>query len=114
VPTPILEEDLWRGYPEPTNAPYGIAKRAILSLCQAYRQQHGMRAITLIPVNLYGPRDNFDPLTSHVVPAVIRKMIVAMRNAERRITLWGDGSPTREFLYVTDAARGILDAAERY
>jgi len=114
TPVPFREEDLWQGYPEETNAPYGIAKKALLVQCQAYRQQYGMNAVFLLPVNLYGPRDNFDPQSSHVIPALIRKCLKAVRSGAEEIVLWGDGSPTREFLYVEDAAEGIVRAAERY
>jgi GDP-L-fucose synthase len=114
TPIPFREEDLWHGYPEETNAPYGIAKKALLVQCQAYRQQYGMNAIFLLPVNLYGPRDNFDLESSHVIPALIRKCLEAVDNRRTEIVLWGDGSPTREFLYVEDAAEGILAATERY
>ena len=114
VPVPFSEDNLWNGYPEETNAPYGIAKKALLTMCQAYRQQYGLNAIYLLPVNLYGPRDNFDLKTSHVIPAVIRKCIEAKRAGEDKIVCWGDGSPTREFLYVTDAAEGIIRATEKY
>jgi nucleoside-diphosphate-sugar epimerase len=110
TPAPFREEDLWNGYPEETNAPYGIAKKAQLVGGQAYRDQYGLDVIHLLPVNLYGPRDNFDLETSHVIPALIRKL----SSEEPRVTLWGDGTPTREFLYVEDAARGIADAGERY
>ena len=111
---PFREDDLWNGYPEETNAPYGIAKKAILIQCQAYRQQFGMNAIFLMPVNLYGPRDNFDPATSHVIPALIRKCVEARDEENRLIEIWGDGSPTREFLYVKDAAKGIVQAVLAY
>jgi GDP-L-fucose synthase len=114
TPVPFSENDLWNGYPEETNAPYGIAKKALLVQCQSYRQQYGMNAIFLLPVNLYGPSDNFDYQTSHVIPALIRKCMEARASGANEIVLWGDGSPTREFLYVTDAARGILLATERY
>ena len=113
TPVPFREEELWNGYPEETNAPYGIAKKALLVQCQAYRQQYGMNAIFLLPVNLYGPRDNFDMETSHVIRP-IRKCIEAVKNQQAEIVLWGDGSPTREFLYVDDAAEGIVSASERY
>ncbi len=113
APIPFREEDLWNGYPEETNAPYGLAKKMMLVQCQAYRQQYGFDGIFLLPVNLYGPRDNFDLESSHVIPAMIRKMIAA-RDAGETVTLWGDGSPTREFLYVADCARAIVLAAERY
>jgi GDP-L-fucose synthase len=114
TPVPFREETLWDGYPEETNAPYGIAKKALLVQCQAYRQQYGMNAVYLIPVNLYGPRDNFDLRTSHVIPALIRKCIEARQSGAPEIVCWGDGSPTREFLYVEDAAEAIVLAAERY
>ena len=114
TPTPFREDDLWNGYPEETNAPYGIAKKALLVQCQAYREQYGMNAIYLLPVNLYGPRDNFDPASSHVIPALIKKCVEARERGDREIIAWGDGSPTREFLYAPDAARGIVLAAERY
>ena len=114
APVPFKEDDLWNGYPEETNAPYGIAKKTLLVGAQAYRDQYGLDAIYLLPVNLYGPRDNFDLETSHVIPALIRKMIAAKRSGEREVVLWGDGSPTREFLYVDDCAEAILLAAERY
>jgi nucleoside-diphosphate-sugar epimerase len=110
TPAPFREDDLWNGFPEETNAPYGIAKKAQLVGGQAYRDQYGLDVIHLLPVNLYGPRDNFDLETSHVIPALIRKL----SSGEPRVTLWGDGTPTREFLYVEDAARGIADAGERY
>ncbi len=111
---PFREEELWNGYPEETNAPYGIAKKALLVQLQAYRQEYGLNGIFLLPVNLYGPRDNFDLETSHVIPAMIRKFIEAAEAGEPTVTLWGDGSPTREFLYVEDAAEGIVAATERY
>ncbi|NLX21723.1 MAG: GDP-L-fucose synthase [Phycisphaerae bacterium] len=114
TPVPFREEDLWAGYPEETNAPYGIAKKALLVMCQAYREQYGLDAIYLLPVNLYGPRDNFDLATSHVIPALIRKCVEAREAGRESIICWGDGSPTREFLYVEDAAAGILSATERY
>jgi GDP-L-fucose synthase len=115
TPVPFKEEDLWNGYPEETNAPYGIAKKMLLVQAQAYRQQYGFNAIYLLPVNLYGPRDNFDLETSHVIPALIRKFAEAQeKNNEPVVTVWGDGSPTREFLYVEDCAEAILLAAERY
>jgi GDP-L-fucose synthase len=114
APVPLSEADLWSGYPEPTNAPYGVAKRALLVMAQGYRQQYGLRAIYLILANLYGPGDNFDPETSHVIPALIKKCVDAVEQEASEITAWGDGSPTREFLYVDDAARGIMLAAERY
>jgi GDP-L-fucose synthase len=114
TPLPFREEDLWNGYPEETNAPYGIAKKALLVQCQAYREQYGLNAIYLLPVNLYGPRDNFDLNTSHVIPAMIRKCVEALEQNRAEIILWGDGSPTREFLYVEDAVDGIVAATERY
>ncbi len=114
APVPFREDDLWDGYPEETNAPYGIAKKALLVGGRAYREQYGMNAIYLLPVNLYGPRDNFDLETSHVIPALIRKMIDAEAAGTREIVLWGDGSPTREFLYVDDCAEGIWLAAQHY
>lgn len=113
APIPFREEDIWNGYPEETNAPYGLAKKMMLVQCQSYRQQYGFDGIFLLPVNLYGPRDNFDLESSHVIPAMIRKMISA-RDAGETVTLWGDGSPTREFLYVEDCARAIVMAAESY
>jgi len=113
-PVPFREEDLWNGYPEETNAPYGLAKKMMLVQLQAYRQQYGFCGIYLLPVNLYGPGDNFDLESCHVIPALIRKCSEAMERGERSITLWGDGTPTREFLYVGDAAEGIALAAERY
>jgi GDP-L-fucose synthase len=113
APIPFREEDLWTGYPEETNAPYGLAKKMMLVQCQAYRQEYGFDGIFLLPVNLYGPRDNFDLESSHVIPAMIRKMISA-RDAGETVVLWGDGSATREFLYVEDCARAIVLAAERY
>jgi len=114
TPVPFQERDLWNGYPEETNAPYAIAKKALLVQCQAYRQQYGMNAIYLLPVNLYGPGDNFDRDTSHVIPALVRKCSAAVEQGHDRIVLWGDGTPTREFLYVEDAAEGIVLACERY
>ena len=114
APIPFREEDLWNGYPEETNAPYGLAKKMMLVQSQAYRAQHGYNSIFLLPVNLYGPRDNFDLETSHVIPALIRKCLEAKARGDDQIVGWGDGSPTREFLYVEDAADGILMAAERY
>jgi GDP-L-fucose synthase len=114
TPVPFKEEDLWNGYPEETNAPYGLAKKMLLVQAQAYREQYGFNAIYLLPVNLYGPADNFDLQTSHVIPAIIRKCVEAKERGEGEITLWGDGSPTREFLYVDDAAEGILLAMEQY
>ncbi len=114
TPVPFKEDDLWNGYPEETNAPYGLAKKMLLVQAQAYRQQYGFNAIFLLPVNLYGPRDNFDLESSHVIPALIRKCIEAQERGEETVVVWGDGTPTREFLYVEDAAEGILLAAERY
>jgi GDP-L-fucose synthase len=114
APIPFREDDLWNGYPEETNAPYGIAKKALLVMAQSYRQEFGSNFVMLFPVNLYGPRDNFDLETSHVIPAMIRKFSSAKRRGDATVTLWGDGTPTREFLYVEDAARGLVDAAERY
>jgi GDP-L-fucose synthase len=111
---PFREDELWNGYPEETNAPYGIAKKALLVQCQAYREQYGMNAVFVLPVNLYGPGDNFDPQSSHVIPALIRKCVEAVDDGRPEITLWGDGTPTREFLYVDDAAEGILRATEKY
>jgi GDP-L-fucose synthase len=114
TPLPFQEADLWDGYPEETNAPYGLAKKMLLVQSQAYRQQHGFNSVFLMPVNLYGPRDNFDPSSSHVIPALIRKCLEAQQQGDEEIVVWGDGTPTREFLYVEDAAEGILMAAERY
>ena len=114
APVPFKEDDLWNGYPEETNAPYGLAKKMLLVQCQAYRQQYGFNGVVVFPVNLYGPRDNFDPESSHVIPALIRKIDEAQRSGARKVVLWGDGSPTREFLYVDDAAEGIVAACERY
>jgi GDP-L-fucose synthase len=114
TPLPFKEENLWDGYPEETNAPYGLAKKMLLVQAQTYRQQYGFNAIYLMPVNLYGPRDNFDLETSHVIPALIRKFLEAKGRGEKQVVVWGDGSPTREFLYVEDAAEGILRASERY
>ena len=111
---PFKEEELWNGYPEETNAPYGLAKKMLLVQAQAYREQYGFNAIYLLPVNLYGPGDNFDLDTSHVIPALIRKCVEAKENNDKEIVLWGDGSPTREFLYVDDAAEAIVTASERY
>jgi GDP-L-fucose synthase len=110
APVPFSEDDLWDGYPEETNAPYGVAKKAVLVGAQAYRDQYGLDAIFLLPTNLYGPRDNFDLETSHVIPALIRKMV----ESDEEVVLWGDGSPTREFLYVDDCVEGLVLAAERY
>ncbi len=114
APVPFKEDDLWNGYPEETNAPYGIAKKMMLVQSQAYRDQYGMNSVVLFPVNLYGPRDNFDLQSSHVIPAMIRKFVSARERGDNEVVLWGDGSPTREFLYVEDAAEGIVLAAERY
>ena len=114
TPIPFREDELWDGYPEETNAAYGLAKKMLLVQSQAYRQQYGMNSIFLLPVNLYGPRDNFDLESSHVIPALIRKCAEALDRDRAEIVLWGDGSPTREFLYVEDAAEGIVAAAERY
>ncbi len=114
TPLPFREENLWDGYPEETNAPYGLAKKMLLVQAQAYREQYGFNAIYLLPVNLYGPGDNFDLQTSHVIPALIRKCVEAQARGESQVVLWGDGTPTREFLYVEDAAEGILLAASRY
>jgi GDP-L-fucose synthase len=114
TPVPFKEADLWNGYPEDTNAPYGLAKKMLLVQAQAYRQEYGYNAIYLLPVNLYGPGDKFDPASSHVIPALIKKCLDAQARGEREIVVWGDGSPTREFLYVEDAAEGIVLAAERY
>jgi GDP-L-fucose synthase len=114
TPVPFHEDDLWNGYPEETNAPYGLAKKMLLVQAQAYRQQYGYNAIFLLPVNLYGPGDNFNPASSHVIPALIRKCLAAREQGEQEIIVWGDGSPTREFLYVQDAAEGILLASEKY
>ena len=114
TPVPFKEDDLWIGYPEETNAPYGLAKKMLLVQAQSYRQQYGFNAIYLLPVNLYGPRDNFDLRSSHVIPALIRKSVEARERGEKELLVWGDGSPTREFLYVEDAADGIVTAAEKY
>jgi len=114
APIPFREDDLWNGYPEETNAPYGIAKKALLVMAQAYRQEFGSNFVMLFPVNLYGPHDNFDLETSHVIPAMIRKFSAARASNAAEVVLWGDGSPSREFLYVEDCARGLADAAERY
>ncbi len=114
TPVPFREENLWEGYPEETNAPYGLAKKMLLVQAQAYREQYGFNAIYLLPVNLYGPRDNFNLETSHVIPALIRKFVQARQRGDSQVVLWGDGSPTREFLYAGDAAEGILKAAELY
>lgn len=114
TPVPFKEEDLWNGYPEETNAPYGIAKKALLVQLQSYRQQYGFNGIYLLPVNLYGPEDNFDPRSSHVIPALIHKVHEAQIKGEKHISVWGDGSPSREFLYSEDAARGIVLATLNY
>jgi len=114
TPVPFREEDLWNGYPEETNAPYGIAKKILLVQAQAYRQQYGFNAIFLLPVNLYGPRDNFDLESSHVIPALIKKMVDAKLEGKKEVVVWGTGKPSREFLYVEDAAEGVLLAAEKY
>jgi GDP-L-fucose synthase len=114
TPVPFREDDLWAGYPEETNAPYGIAKKALLVMAQAYRQEFGARFTMLFPANLYGPGDNFDLETSHVIPAMIRKIVEAKQRGHGEVVLWGDGTPTRDFLYVEDAARGLVLAAERY
>ncbi len=114
TPTPFHENDLWNGYPEETNAPYGLAKKMMLVQSETYREQYGWNSIFLLPVNLYGPRDNFDLETSHVIPALIRKCLEAKERGDAEIVAWGDGSPTSEFLYVEDAAEGILLASERY
>ena len=114
TPVPFKEENLWDGYPEETNAPYGLAKKMLLVQAQAYRQQYGFNAIFLMPVNLYGPCDNFDPKTSHVIPALIRKCIEAKERGDDHIVIWGTGNASREFLYVEDAAEGIIQATEKY
>jgi GDP-L-fucose synthase len=114
APVPFREEDLWNGYPEETNAPYGVAKKSLAVMSQAYRDQYGTSSVFLLPVNLYGPRDNFDPGSSHVIPALIKKCVDANRTGAAEIVIWGDGSPTREFIHAEDAAEGILLAAERY
>jgi GDP-L-fucose synthase len=114
APVPFSEDDLWNGYPEETNAPYGLAKKMLLVQSQAYRDQYGFNSIYLLPVNLYGPRDNFDLETSHVIPALIKKCLEAKEREEPEIVCWGDGTPTREFLYVEDCAEGILLATEKY
>jgi GDP-L-fucose synthase len=114
TPVPFKEEDLWNGYPEETNAPYGLAKKMLLVQAQAYRQQYGFDAITLLPVNLYGPHDNFDPASSHVIPALIRKALEARDSGRPAIEVWGDGSASREFLFVRDAAEGVALATEHY
>lgn len=114
TPVPFKEDDLWNGYPEETNAPYGLAKKMLLVQSQAYRQQYGFNSIYLLPVNLYGPKDNFDPSSSHVIPALIKKCVDAVKSASGSITVWGTGKATREFLYVEDAAEGIVLATEKY
>ncbi|MDJ0510704.1 MAG: GDP-L-fucose synthase [Crocosphaera sp.] len=114
TPVPFKEDDLWNGYPEETNAPYGIAKKALLVQLESYRQQYGFNGIYLLPVNLYGPEDNFNPNSSHVIPALIRKVYEAQQEGKKELVVWGDGSPTREFLYSTDAARGIVMATQSY
>jgi GDP-L-fucose synthase len=114
APIPFKEEDLWNGYPEETNAPYGLAKKMLLVQAQAYRQQYDFNAIYLLPVNMYGPGDNFDPGSSHVIPALVRKFVEAKNKGDKEVSVWGTGNATREFLYVEDAARGILLAAEKY
>ncbi len=114
TPVPFREEELWNGYPEETNAPYGVAKKALLVMLQAYRQQYGLNGVYLLPVNLYGPGDNFDPASSHVIPALIRKFVEAKQRGDKQVVVWGTGNASREFLYVEDAARGIALAAERY
>ncbi|MEA5619000.1 GDP-L-fucose synthase [Cronbergia sp. UHCC 0137] len=114
TPVPFKEDDLWNGYPEETNAPYGVAKKALLVQLQSYRQQYNFNGIYLLPVNLYGPEDNFDPKSSHVIPALIRKVHEAQIRGDKQLPVWGDGSPTREFLYSTDAARGIVMGTQSY
>lgn len=114
TPVPFKEDDLWNGYPEETNAPYGVAKKALLVQLQSYRQQYGFNGVYLLPVNLYGPEDNFDPRSSHVIPALIRKVHEAQQRGDKQLPVWGDGSPSREFLYVDDAARGIVMATVSY
>lgn len=114
TPVPFKENDLWNGYPEETNAPYGLAKKMLLVQAQAYRQQFDFNAIYLLPVNLYGPGDNFDPKSSHVIPALIKKFVEAKKKNYKKVVVWGSGKPTREFLYVKDAAEGILQATEKY
>ncbi|TVQ55632.1 MAG: GDP-L-fucose synthase [Spirulina sp. DLM2.Bin59] len=114
TPVPFKEDDLWNGYPEETNAPYGVAKKALLVQLAAYRQQYGFNGIYLLPVNLYGPEDNFNPASSHVIPALIHKVHEAQQRGDQTLPVWGDGSPTREFLYSTDAARGIVMATQGY
>jgi GDP-L-fucose synthase len=114
TPVPFREEDLWNGYPEETNAPYGVAKKILLVQAQAYRAQYGFNVVYLLPVNLYGPRDNFDPESSHVIPALIKKMVDAKAAGDKEVVVWGTGNVSREFLYVEDAAEGVLLAAEKY
>lgn len=114
TPIPFKEEDIWNGYPEETNAPYGLAKKMLLVQSQSYREQYGYNSIFLLPVNLYGPGDNFNPASSHVIPALIRKFLEAKEQGSSQIVAWGDGSPTREFIYVEDAAEGIVLATEKY
>jgi GDP-L-fucose synthase len=113
-PVPFSEDDLWRGYPEETNAPYGLAKKMLIVQAQAYRQEYGCNFVTLLPTNLYGPGDNFDPATSHVVPALLRRFVDAAEHGADSVVVWGDGSATREFLYVTDCAEAFVQALERY
>ena len=113
-PVPFREEDIWNGYPEETNAPYGLAKKMLLVQSQAYRQQYGFNSVVLFPVNLYGPRDNFEPQTSHVIPALIRKCIEARERGDKSVVVWGTGNASREFLHVRDAAEGVVAAADRY
>jgi GDP-L-fucose synthase len=114
TPVPFREDDIWNGYPEETNAPYGLAKKMLLVQAQSYRQQYGFNSVFLIPVNLYGPGDNFRPESSHVIPALIKKCVEAKANGDKEVVIWGDGSPTREFVYVEDAAEGIAAATEKY
>jgi GDP-L-fucose synthase len=114
TPVPFRESELWNGYPEETNAPYGVAKKALLVMCQSYRQQYGLSAVYLLPVNLFGPRDNFHPHSSHVIPALIRKCVEARLSGAKQITAWGTGSASREFLYVEDCAEGIVRSLEKY
>ena len=114
TPVPFKENDLWNGYPEETNAPYGLAKKMLLVQSQAYRQQYGFNSIYLLPVNLYGPGDNFNPKSSHVIPALIKKFVEAKNNNTKQAVIWGSGKPTREFLYVEDAVTGIILATEKY
>ncbi len=114
TPVPFKEKDLWNGYPEETNAPYGLAKKMLLVQSQAYRKQYGFNSIYILPVNMYGPGDNFDPASSHVIPALIKKFAEAKSKKSKRVVIWGSGKPTREFLYVEDAAEGILNACEKY